>query len=260
MAAVFDFPGLNVGCQPGQQFGRLVQVVRYREALNGEALFDHGNPVRARVGLGAGVFGGHTADHDPAMNIHAFEHQVLNRPAGILEIDIDTFGRQFLKLGGQVIGLVVDGPVEAQLCLSISSMVGFGETVLLPLMDEFVERYPEITLDIRLSDELSMLGRDEVDIAVRGGYAPKDRVVAVKLMDNYFVPAASPDYLAAMGTPSHPRDLARHRGLFFRTPGYLPPGFVHLPAVPETALPDAQNQGDGRFSDRANQEAGIVLT
>ncbi|MFP3353626.1 LysR family transcriptional regulator, partial [Pseudoalteromonas sp. SIMBA_153] len=66
--------------------------------------------------------------------------------------------------------------------LRISSMVGFGEKILLPLLDEFGELYPEIVLDVSLSDELSALGRDDVDIAIRGGYAPNERVLAIRLM------------------------------------------------------------------------------
>ena len=43
--------------------------------------------------------------------------------------------------------------------LRISSMVGFGERILMPLLGEFSELYPEIILDVSLSDELSTLGR-----------------------------------------------------------------------------------------------------
>lgn len=102
--------------------------------------------------------------------------------------------------------------------LRISSMVGFGEQILLPLLDEFSELYPDIILDVHLSDELSTLGRDDVDIAIRGGYAPNERVVALRLMGNQFVPAASERYLTHMGTPNHPLQLKEHKGLYYRTP------------------------------------------
>ena len=84
--------------------------------------------------------------------------------------------------------------------LRISSMVGFGERILMPLLDEFSALYPEIVLDVCLSDELSALGRDDVDIAIRGGYAPNERVLAIRLMDNEFIPVAAPCYLAERGT------------------------------------------------------------
>ena len=97
-------------------------------------------------------------------------------------------------------------------------MVGFGERILLPLMDEFSELYPDIILDVHLSDELSALGHDDVDIAIRGGYAPNERVIALRLMGNQFVPAASKTYLDRMGTPKHALQLKDHRGLYYRTP------------------------------------------
>ena len=102
--------------------------------------------------------------------------------------------------------------------LRISSMVSFGEQLLLPLLTEFKALYPAIILDVSLSDELSTLSRDEVDIAIRGGYAPNERVQAVRLMNNEFIPVAASSYLAAAGTPKYATDLKQHQGLFFRTP------------------------------------------
>jgi len=112
--------------------------------------------------------------------------------------------------------------------LRISSMVGFGERILMPLLGEFSELYPEIILDLSLSDELSTLGRDDVDIAIRGGYAPNERVLAVRLMDNEFIPVASPGYLAEMGTPTNVMELRHHKGLYYRTPGGPSPWLCNI--------------------------------
>ncbi|WOT06977.1 LysR family transcriptional regulator [Shewanella youngdeokensis] len=102
--------------------------------------------------------------------------------------------------------------------LRISSMVGFGDKILLPLLDEFSKIYPEIVLDVSLSDELSTLGRDDVDIAIRGGYAPNERVLAIRLMDNGFIPVASPEYVNKYGMPNNAMELKQHKGLYFKTP------------------------------------------
>ncbi|WP_198331639.1 LysR family transcriptional regulator [Psychrobacter aquimaris] len=112
--------------------------------------------------------------------------------------------------------------------LRISSMVGFGEKILLPLLDEFSALYPQIVLDVSLSDELSTLGRDDVDIAIRGGYAPNERVLAIRLMDNGFIPVASPSYLATHGTPNHVSELREHMGLYFKTPTGITPWLCHI--------------------------------
>ncbi len=112
--------------------------------------------------------------------------------------------------------------------LKISSMVGFGEAILLPLLDEFTERYPDITLDLHLSDQVSSLGRDDVDLAIRGGYAPNERVVAVKLMGNQFIPVAAPCYLEKQGNPTKATELKQHRGLYFKTPNGPTPWICEL--------------------------------
>jgi DNA-binding transcriptional LysR family regulator len=112
--------------------------------------------------------------------------------------------------------------------LHISCMVGFGERILLPLLDEFSQLYPEIVLDVSLSDELSTLSRDEVDIAIRGGYAPNERVLAIKLMGNQFIPVAAPSYLADMGRPQYAVELKQHKGLYFRTPNGPTPWLSYI--------------------------------
>jgi DNA-binding transcriptional LysR family regulator len=112
--------------------------------------------------------------------------------------------------------------------LRISSMVGFGEKILLPLLDEFGALYPKIVLDVSLSDELSTLGRDDVDIAICGGYAPNERVFAIRLMDNSFIPVASPRYLKTHGVPSNALKLRDHNGLYFKTPTGPTPWLCHM--------------------------------
>lgn len=102
--------------------------------------------------------------------------------------------------------------------LRISAMAGFGESKVLPLLDEFKTLFPEVILDVSLTDELMTLGRDEVDIAIRGGYAPNERVQAIRLMDNEFIPVAAPSYIEQMGAPESVLELRNHKGLYFRTP------------------------------------------
>ena len=145
--------------------------------------------------------------------------------------------------------------------LRISAMVGFGERILLPLLEEFSELYPDVVLDISLSDELSALARDDVDIAIRGGYAPNERVLAIRLMDNEFIPVAAPAYLAKNGTPKHPLELRDHKGLYFRTPAgaqnwyYQQEEQWHTASVAHVAI---SNNGKWLAKKAANGE-GIMM-
>ncbi|GIU53154.1 LysR family transcriptional regulator [Shewanella sp. KT0246] len=145
--------------------------------------------------------------------------------------------------------------------LRISAMVGIGREVLIPLMEEFSKLYPKVILDIELSDELSSVGRDDVDIAIRGGYAPNDRVVAIRLMDNQFIPAASKQYLEHMGTPTHPCELSQHKGLYYRSPNGRVPWLSLIEgqwqdvSAPATAI---SNVGEWLI-EKAKKGEGIVM-
>lgn len=144
--------------------------------------------------------------------------------------------------------------------LRISAMLGYG-SVLLPVLAAFSERYPDILLDVHLSDTIVDLGRDQIDIAIRGGRKPQDRVVARKLDSNRFILAASPQYLARMGTPRTLEDLVQHRALLYRGPNALikwqgldADGWHELPVTPAFV----SNDGASLVA-MACQHRGIVL-
>ncbi|HKX45058.1 MAG TPA: LysR family transcriptional regulator [Burkholderiaceae bacterium] len=105
--------------------------------------------------------------------------------------------------------------------LRISAMPSYGQLLLMPALQDFCDRYPHIVLDVHLSDTLVDLGRDQIDIAIRGGRQPQDRVVARKLDPNRFILAASPQYLAQRGTPRSLDDLPGHSALMYRGPNTL---------------------------------------
>jgi DNA-binding transcriptional LysR family regulator len=145
--------------------------------------------------------------------------------------------------------------------LNISSMVGFGERILFPLLEEFSELYPDIILDVSLSDEVASLGRDDVDIAIRGGYAPNERVVAIQLMDNHFIPVASTLYLAKYGLPNSPLELKHHRGLYFRTPTGPTPWICEINGQwQDVSAPQVAVSNNGKWlADKAISGQGIMM-
>ena len=105
--------------------------------------------------------------------------------------------------------------------LPISAMPGYGQVLLMPVLQDFCERYPDIVVNVHLGDALVEHERDQIDIVIRGGRRPQGRVVARKLDPNRFVLAASPQYLAQFGTPRTLDDLQRHRALMYRGPNAL---------------------------------------
>jgi DNA-binding transcriptional LysR family regulator len=139
--------------------------------------------------------------------------------------------------------------------------VGFGERILLPLLDEFSSFYPDVILDVSLSDELTSLGRDDVDLAIRGGYAPNERVIAIQLMDNHFIPVASPGYITKYGLPLTPLELKQHKGLYYRTPTGPTPWICEINGQwQDVSAPQVAVSNNGKWlADKAINGQGIMM-
>jgi len=103
--------------------------------------------------------------------------------------------------------------------LRISALPLYAEVRLLPLLEEFQQRYPEIVIDLDLSNQVVDLNRDGIDITFRGGSIPEERVIAHYVDENNSLLCASPDYLKRFGTPETIEDLSRHKAILYRAPG-----------------------------------------
>lgn len=99
--------------------------------------------------------------------------------------------------------------------LRVNTNVPFGEHFLLPLVPEFLARYPEIMLDLVLTDEVVDILDQRTDVALRAGPLKSSALVARKLGETRMVIVGTPDYLAKRGTPKTPADLAQHNLLGF---------------------------------------------
>lgn len=97
--------------------------------------------------------------------------------------------------------------------LRISAPLSFGITALGRLLPEFQRRYPDMRLDIDLTDRVVDLVHDGIDIAMRIAQAPSPNLVARKIAPVRMIVCASPRYLAAHGTPQTPEELQHHTTL-----------------------------------------------
>lgn len=97
--------------------------------------------------------------------------------------------------------------------VSLNSSLPVGLSVLLPLVPDFLALYPEVTLDIALTDRVVDLMDERTDVAVRWGELPDSGLVARRLGDTALAIVGSPDYLARHGTPRSVAALAQHNRL-----------------------------------------------
>ena len=83
----------------------------------------------------------------------------------------------------------------------------FARLILMPAMPEFHARYPDIQIDMGVSDRMVDLIGENVDCVVRGGELTDQSLMARRVGDLQLGVYAAPDYLDRLGTPAHPRDL-----------------------------------------------------
>ncbi len=106
--------------------------------------------------------------------------------------------------------------------LSVTTTVGLGTNWLTPRLKDFTSKFPEINLELRLTDAELDVGMREADIAIRFHKPQQLDLIQRKLFTVHFHLYASPMYLDEHGTPSKISDLKNHKIVTYgRAPDYL---------------------------------------
>ncbi len=104
--------------------------------------------------------------------------------------------------------------------LRVSASFSLGTTRLAAVIPEFLSMYPEVRVELALSDRIVDLIEDKVDVALRiTGQLPDSSLIARKLFRYERVICASPKYLANFPPPKAPQDLSKHECLTFLAGG-----------------------------------------
>jgi DNA-binding transcriptional LysR family regulator len=99
--------------------------------------------------------------------------------------------------------------------LRVTSSMAFGAHQLAPAIADYLAAYPDVSVDLILEHDYVDLLEERIDVAIRLGQLSDSSLIAKKLYAIETVLCASPDYLAANGTPQQPRDLAKHNCLIY---------------------------------------------
>jgi len=99
--------------------------------------------------------------------------------------------------------------------IRLTAPVAFGRLVIAPVLPEFLSLYPEIKVDLALSDKHVDLISEGVDVAIRARLLEDSSLVARHLFDNPMLLVASQEYLARQGVPTEPEELKRHNCLVY---------------------------------------------
>lgn len=90
-----------------------------------------------------------------------------------------------------------------------------GRLVIIPALQDFLKRYPEIQLEIGCDDRPIDLLEEGVDCVIRVGHPLDSTLVARRVGTMQFLLVASPEYLQTYGRPTHHDDLQRHQAVHF---------------------------------------------
>jgi DNA-binding transcriptional LysR family regulator len=118
---------------------------------------------------------------------------------------------QILADGEMVESIAISGAIEPRGHIRLAAPLSFGVLEVAPILPEFLNRYPDISIDLHLSDAQVDLIGEGYDAAVRIAALPDSSLVArtIVAVPRYLV--AAPDYIAKYGQPDHPSQLTEHR-------------------------------------------------
>lgn len=100
--------------------------------------------------------------------------------------------------------------------LRVNAPLGFGRSYIGPAISLFTRRYPDVEVQLKLTDRPVNLPDEAIDVAIRFGEIPDSRLIAKKIATNRRLLCAAPAYLRKFGRPEVPQDLARHQCIVLR--------------------------------------------
>jgi DNA-binding transcriptional LysR family regulator len=141
--------------------------------------------------------------------------RLLNRTTRALALTAEGAG--YFERARRIVADIEDAEAEVAAfrrrpkgLLRINAVEVFGRRQLVPALPRFLERYPEIQVDLELTERRVDLVKEGVDIALRLGELEDSSLVARKICDVERTICAAPAYLARHGTPRRPEELLRH--------------------------------------------------
>jgi DNA-binding transcriptional LysR family regulator len=135
-------------------------------------------------------------------------------------LSITEAGRNYLEASERVLAdleaadaAIAADHVKAQGLLRLNAPVVFGTRQVAPLLAEFAQRTPRVTVELGLNDRLVDLAEEGWDLAIRIGTLQDSSLIARRIAPCRTVVCAAPSYLNARGTPRKVEDLPAHNCL-----------------------------------------------
>lgn len=131
-------------------------------------------------------------------------------------------GKKYYENCKKILGQVADAEAGAEAMsatpkghLRVSASIWFGSLTLAPLVCDYLKKFPEVNIELSLTDRYVDLVEEGFDVAIRIGELKDSTLVARKLSIFEYVVCASPEYIDKYGLPETPEDLLDHHCLDF---------------------------------------------
>jgi DNA-binding transcriptional LysR family regulator len=134
-----------------------------------------------------------------------------------------------LDHAASLVGDMMDRPMGT---LRVTATNAFGQEIFIPLLPKLRNKYPELDVELILTEQFLDLVEEQIDLAIRFGPRPTGNLEVTHLMPTQFIVCASPDYLKSADAIDRPADLTEHDCLHsvsgrkapwkFRKPGQKP--------------------------------------
>src|SRR5229473_228488 len=138
------------------------------------------------------------------------------------QVALTDVGARYLERVRRILGDVEEAEAAAEGersrpsgRLVVSAPVGFGRLHVSPVMSAYLKRYPEVSAELLLSDQIINLVEDAVDLAVRIGHLADSTLVARHVGEMRRIVVASSGYLQQRGEPNTPEAVASHETIQF---------------------------------------------
>src|ERR1700732_545684 len=138
------------------------------------------------------------------------------------QVALTDVGARYLERVRRILGDVEEAEAAAEGersrpsgRLVVSAPVGFGRLHVSAVMSAYLKRYPEVSAELLLSDQIINLVEDAVDLAVRIGHLADSTLVARHVGEMRRIVVASPGYLKARGEPKAPASITAHDTIQF---------------------------------------------
>jgi DNA-binding transcriptional LysR family regulator len=138
------------------------------------------------------------------------------------KLSLTEAGAVFHARASQILADLADAEAEVQTAvarpkgtLKVTASLAFGHLYLAPLLPELLARFPELSIEMSLTNRFVDLIEEGIDLAIRIGSLADSRLVARRLCTNRRVLVAAPSYLKRRGKPKAVEELARHECVLF---------------------------------------------